>query len=305
MIRLEDTSGGAIAAAIANERRRIGVGSTGMVLTLLIVAEEGTQADATQAAVRAARAHPMRIITLVPRPDSVQTRLDAEVLVGGKDGPGEVAILRLRGDLSQHANSVAIPLLLPDTPIVAFWPSHCPTGPAEDPIGRHAQRRITDSTTAADPVGQLVALRASYIPGDTDLAWARLTPWRSLLASILDEPTAAISSARVVAASGDPSAQLLATWLRDCLDVAVDLVTDPPAGLSADPPAGLSAVSLQTADGEIDISRVNSDGAVLRRPGAPDAPVSLPDRGLAALLAEELRRLDPDDIYARTLSHLT
>jgi hypothetical protein len=29
--------------------------------------------------------------------------------VGGDDGPGEVAVLRLRGELAGHANSVAIP----------------------------------------------------------------------------------------------------------------------------------------------------------------------------------------------------
>lgn len=296
MIRLEDTSGGAIASAIAAERRRIGVGSTGMVLTLLIVADESTQADATQAAVRAARAHPMRIVTLVPRPDSRQTRLDAQILVGGEDGPGEVAVLRLRGALSKHANSVAIPLLLPDTPIVAFWPAACPERPAEDSLGRHAQRRITDAAAATDPLARLRAEQVHYIPGDTDLSWARLTPWRSLLAAILDEPTPPITGARVGAEHGNPSALLLAIWLQDCLSIAVDL--DWGVG------PGMTHVALHTRDGDIAIDRPDGGTATLRRPGAPDALVSLARRDLAALLAEELRRLDPDDIYARTLSHL-
>ena len=296
MIRLEDTSGGAIATAIAAERRRIGVGSTGMVLTLLIVTDESTQADATQAAVRAARAHPMRIVTLVPRPDSRETRLDAEILVGGEDGPGEVAVLRLRGALAEHANSVAIPLLLPDTPIVAFWPAACPQRPADDPLGRHAQRRITDAAAAPDPLGRLQAARDHYIPGDTDLAWARLTPWRSILASILDEPTPAITAGVVCAEEGNPSAQLLAVWLADCLSVPVDL------SWGAGP--GITRVALTTQDGDIAIDRPDAGPATLHRPGAPDALVSLPRRDLASLLAEELRRLDPDDIYARTLSHL-
>lgn len=296
MIRLEGTSGGAIASAIAAERRRIGVGSTGMVLTLLIVADESSQADATQAAVRAARAHPMRIITLVPCPESRETRLDAEILVGGEDGPGEVAVLRLRGELAQHENSVAIPLLLPDTPIVAFWPATCPDRPAMDPLGRHAQRRITDAASAGDALARLAAAKAHYIPGDTDLAWTRLTPWRSLLASMLDEPTPAITGAAVAAERGNPSAVLLATWLKDCLEVPVDLDWD--GG------PGMTRVALRTDSGDIALERPDGRAATLTRPGAPEAMVSLPRRDLASLLAEELRRLDPDDIYARTLSHL-
>ena len=124
MIRLEDTSGGAVSAAIAAERHRMGSPATGMVLTLLILSDEEAQADATAAAVGAARQHPMRIVTLIPRPGKHETRLDAEISVGGDDGPGEVAVLRLRGLLAEHANSVAVPLLLSDTPVVASVSCH-------------------------------------------------------------------------------------------------------------------------------------------------------------------------------------
>ena len=112
MIRLDDTTGNAVAAAIAAERHQMGSPTTGMVLTLLILADESTQADATRAAMVAAREHPMRILTLIPRPGREPHRLDAEVAVGGDDGPGELAVLRLRGELAEHAGSVCIPLLL-------------------------------------------------------------------------------------------------------------------------------------------------------------------------------------------------
>ena len=82
MIRLEDTSGSAVSAAIAAERHRMGSPATGMVLTLLILADEEHQADATAAAVSAALQHPMRIVTLVPRPEHETARLDAERLLG-------------------------------------------------------------------------------------------------------------------------------------------------------------------------------------------------------------------------------
>ena len=296
MIRLEDTSGGAVAAAIAAERHRMGSPATGMVLTLLILTDEEFQADATSAAVAAARQHPMRIVTLIPRPGRQDARLDAEIAVGGDDGPGEVAVIRLRGQLSDHANSVAIPLLLSDTPVVAFWPEGAPEVSAEDPIGRHAQRRITDSSTAEDVARELQRRQAGYRPGDTDLAWTRLTPWRSVLAAVLDQPTGAITSAVVHAEDANPSAILLAAWLRRCLRVPVD------EEVSEGP--GITEVRLTTADGDVVVSRTDGTTAVLSRPGSPDSRVALPRRDLADLLAEELRRLDPDTVYGDVIAHL-
>ncbi|MCX6424451.1 MAG: glucose-6-phosphate dehydrogenase assembly protein OpcA [Actinobacteria bacterium] len=228
MIRLEDTSGGAVAATINQERNRLGSSPTGMVLTLLIMATEETQADATAAAVAAARLHPMRIITMVPRPTDPNTRLDADISVGGDDGPGEVAILRLRGRLAEHANSVAVPLL----PLVAYWPGVAPRVPADDPIGRHAQRRITDAAGALDPLRDLLTRRKGYQPGDTDLAWTRLTPWRSVLASALDQPFGTITGASVSGERGNPSVPLLTSWLHLRLGVPVILNSDDGPGLT-------------------------------------------------------------------------
>lgn len=289
MIRLEDTSGGEVAAAIAAERHRMGSPATGMVLTLLILADEEAQADATAAAVGAARQHPMRIVTLIPRPGKHETRLDADISVGGDDGPGEVAVLRLRGLLAEHANSVAVPLLLSDTPVVAYWPESPPAVPADDPIGRHAQRRITDCASGEDVLLELRARKDGYRPGDTDLSWTRLTPWRSALASILDQPSGKVTRAAVAAEEGNPSAILLALWLARCLKVEVEQT------VSAGP--GITEVRLDTGEGVISINRSDGVTALLARPGSPDSRISLPRRDLAELLSEELRRLDPDEVY--------
>lgn len=295
-VRLEDTSGSAVAAAIAAERHRMGSPATGMVLTLLILTDEEYQADATAAAVSAARQHPMRIVTLIPRPSKHEARLDAEIAVGGDDGPGEVAVLRLRGQLAEHANSVAIPLLLSDTPVVAFWPEGAPLLPEDDPIGRHAQRRITDSASAEDVDRALADRAAGYRPGDSDLAWTRLTPWRSVLASALDQPNAAITAASVAAEEGNASAVLLASWLHRRLKVPVTRST------SAGP--GITEVRLTTEAGDIAVSRTDGVTAILSRPGVPDSRVALPRRDLAELLAEDLRRLDPDEVYGDVIGHL-
>lgn len=293
MIRLDDTSGSAVAAAIASERHRQGSPTTGMVLTMLILTDEEHQADATAAAVTAARQHPMRIVTLIPRPGKGEPRLDAEIAVGGDDGPGEVAVLRLRGVLSEHANSVAIPLLLSDTPVVAYWPANAPECPAEDLIGRHAQRRITDCSTALDPLAELARRRRGYRPGDTDLSWTRITPWRSLIASLFDQEIAKVDSGTIRAESLNASAELLRTWLADGLSTNVQVIETP--GI------GISAVRILTTDGDLSIERPDGITAELHLPGSADSQVALPRRDLAELLTEELRRLDPDEVYEATL----
>ena len=45
-----------------------------------------------------------------------QPRLDAEVLIGGRLGPGESIVMRMYGRLGLHAESVVLPLLAPDAP---------------------------------------------------------------------------------------------------------------------------------------------------------------------------------------------
>ena len=294
MIRLEDTSGHDIAAAIAHERHRMGSPTTGMVLSLLILTDETYQADATAAAVASAREHPMRILTLIPRPGGDIGRIDADISVGGDDGPGEVAVMRLRGDRSDHANSVVIPLLLPDTPVVTWWPGTAPVSLAADPIGSHAGRRISDVSTLAEPIEGLRIRRDNYQPGDTDLSWTRLTGWRSTLAAVLDRPVGDVHSVTVTAPVNNPSAVLLAAWLAWALDIPARLV--PGSG------PGLNAVALSIDDGTIELARPDGRMATLRMPGVPESPIALPRRTLADLIAEDLRRLTPDEIYAEALA---
>jgi hypothetical protein len=265
-----------------------------MVMTLLVMASEETQADAVQAASEAAREHPMRILVFVPRKSREAAQLDAEIFVGGDQGPGEIAVLRLRGKLADHSGSVAIPLLLPDTPVVAWWPGTAPDELADDPIGRHAMRRITDARTSRRPVAQLDLRRVNYAPGDTDLAWTRVTPWRSMLAAALDLPTERVTAISVTAEKGNASAPLLASWLHSRLEAPVTLRTSQAPGISA--------VRLITETGaEIALTRPDGQKATLTRTGMAPATVALARRSLADLLSEELRRLDPDEVYSETL----
>ncbi|MGK5530894.1 glucose-6-phosphate dehydrogenase assembly protein OpcA [Streptomyces sp. URMC 129] len=298
-IDLTDTTSSQINAGLIQARRAVG-SAIGMVLTLVIVTDEGHHYDALKAASEASREHPCRILVVIKRPgrsprERSTARLDAEVRVGGEVGNGETVLLRLHGELAAHAYSVVLPLLLPDAPVVVWWPEEAPGDPAEDLLGTLAQRRITDAAATEDPVAALGMRAEVYAPGDTDLAWTRLTPWRSVLAAALDQKQAEISSARVEGEEYNPSTELLALWLAERLGVPVER--------DVSPGPGITAVRLTTEDGTIALDRPDGALATLSVPGQPDRHVALHRRATAELIAEELRRLDPDEAYAQAVRY--
>jgi glucose-6-phosphate dehydrogenase assembly protein OpcA len=273
-----------------------------MVLTLVVVTDEGNHYDALKAASEASKEHPSRILVVIRRPgrsprDRATARLDAEVRVGSDSGTGETVLLRLHGELASHAYSVVLPLLLPDAPVVVWWPEDAPDHPSEDRLGTLAQRRITDAAASEDPISTLRLRGDTYAPGDTDLSWTRLTPWRSVLAAGLDQQSLKVRSAVVEGEGHNPSTELLALWLAERLRVPVERkVTDGP---------GITAVRMATADGEICLDRADGSLAELAVPGQPDRHVALHRRGTSELIAEELRRLDPDEAYASAVQYGT
>jgi len=288
IIDLANTTTRKIQDALTATRHRMGGPATGKVLTLIVVTDEAAQYDAIRAATEAAREHPCRILGVIARGRESESRFDAEVRVG-ETGPGETVLLRMYGQLTDHADSVVLPLLVPDTPVVTWWPGDAPGKPGDQPLGALAQRRVTDSADGADPLASLTRLAAGYRPGDTDFAWARITPWRSLLAAALDQPHDDITAVTVEAAAGNPSAALLGGWLSVRLGVPAEVLT------SHGP--GVTAVRMATSGGEITVTRPDGRVATLSRPGQPERQVALHRRSTAELLAEELRRLDPDEVY--------
>ncbi|MCX0243220.1 glucose-6-phosphate dehydrogenase assembly protein OpcA [Streptomyces drozdowiczii] len=297
-IDLTETTSSKINQALISARRAVGAPAIGMVLTLVIVTDEENAYDALKAASDSSREHPSRIIAVIKRLSrSPRTRrdarLDAEIRVGSDSGSGETVVLRLHGELANHAQSVVLPLLLPDAPVVVWWPQDSPADPAKDALGALAQRRITDTYSAEHPLDELAVRADTYRPGDTDLAWTRITPWRSMLAAALDQQPAEVVSATVEGESDNPSCELLAMWLADRLGVPVERTT------SGGP--GLTAVRMATKNGDIVLDRADGSLATLCMVGQPDRAVALKRRETAELLAEELRRLDPDNIYESTV----
>jgi len=293
IIDLTDTTSSEIASALLKARRNAGSPAMGMVGTIVVVVDEASHHDAMKAANEAGREHPSRVLVAILRPGRGPSGLDAEVRVG-EGIPGEAVLLRLHGELAKVPESVVTPLLLPDSPVIVWWPGGGPKVPAEDPLGHLGRRRVTDAAATRRASVDFSARAEGYKPGDTDFAWARLTPWRALMAAALDQYPTKVTGAEVVSAKGNPSADLMAAWLQCRLGVPVEQKN------SRGP--GVTAVRMFTPSGPIALTRPDGAVATFSIPGQPDRPVALKRRTTSELLSEELRRLDPDDVYAKTLA---
>jgi glucose-6-phosphate dehydrogenase assembly protein OpcA len=300
MIGLWDTTGNEVVKALASERRSAGGLASGLALTLVAVVDERQVREAEAAATIAASAHPCRLLIVV-RADVTQqrSRLDAEIVVGGRLGPCEAVVMRMQGRLALHAESVVVPLLAPDVPVVTWWQAAPPDRIAYDPLGVVADRRITEVSHAAQPVQALRVRAEDYAPGDTDLAWTRVTPWRALLAGAFDADPAKVTAATITSPETDPCATLLGGWLTARLGIAPTFEKGA-AKL-------MEKVSLQLdGGGRLELERDLDNGtALLRRTGQIDRTLPMPRRPLGEELAEELRRLDPDQPYAAALGAAT
>jgi glucose-6-phosphate dehydrogenase assembly protein OpcA len=296
IVDLPSTTTAAVSKKLVRLRNDVGAMALGRVLTLLIIADENDADEAIEAANDASRQHPCRIIAIVTGNKRGASRLDAQIRVGGDAGASEVVVLRLYGALADHGDSVITPLLLPDSPVVAWWPRGAPGDVSADAIGAMAQRRITDAAEARNPHKEMQRRAATYTPGDTDLAWTRITLWRGLLAAALDQPPyEPVVSATVTGGGDSPSTDLLAAWLAQTLKCSVTRAKTR-AG------TGMVSVRLERRGGDIDLVRPDGVVATLVQPGQPVRRITLSRRQLAECLADELRRLDPDEIYAETLT---
>lgn len=267
------------------------------VLTLVVVVDENDADAAIETANDASRQHPCRIIVVVIANRRGAARLDGQIRIGGDAGASEVVVLRLFGPLASHGRAVVTPLLLTDAPIVAWWPNESPKDPSADPIGEMAQRRITDvSRSKGGPKAALARLAAAYAPGDTDLAWSRITLWRALLTAALDQaPYEPVLSVTVTGGTDSPSAMLLAGWLSKRLKCPVTLVHSRKG-------TGLISVRLDRPSGPLDLVRPqNGATATMSQTDRPERTIALPPRSDAECLADELRRLDPDEVYQDAL----
>ena len=299
IIDLPNTNTSAIARALASARENYSL-ATGRVLTLLVAVDGDDEGsiDTTLSTLRSASfEHPARVLVLISGDPQAQARLDAQLLVAADAGASEVVVMRLRGPLTANLDSVVTPLLLPDTPVVACWPQLAPARPAREQLGRIAQRRITNARRdpAAPPLSEL-----GYEPGDSDMMWSRITPWRGIVASALDRyPGRTVTAAEITGAAGDPSVDLAAGWLASSLGVDVARGAAPAA-------AGfpIAHLVLRCDGGDVEVAVQGGHTVKISVPGRADSFVAMGERSDAECLAEDLRHLGPDATYGRALAGL-
>ncbi|WP_019814780.1 glucose-6-phosphate dehydrogenase assembly protein OpcA [Saccharomonospora saliphila] len=299
IIDLPSTTTSQLNKKLVEIRERGGAVALGRVLTLVIAAEDDDQLEeAIDAANEASREHPSRVIVVAKGARTAAARIDGQIRVGGDAGASDVIVLRLYGPLANQGRSAVVPLLLPDAPIVTWWPGRGPKSPGRDQLGQLAQRRITDSAAEANPIRAIHDRARGYTDGDTDLAWTRLTNWRAQLVSALDlPPYEPVTSASVTGEGDSPSTELLAGWLAEYLKVPVRRIKTTEA-------QGIVSVTLDRPSGPIQLDRPDGKTGTLTQPHQPARRVGLQRRDTRDCLIEELRRLDPDEVYETSLHGL-
>ena len=299
IVNMERTTSSKIGKKLQELREDGGVVALGRVLTLIIETNSEQLEQAIEAANGASRLHPSRIIVLVSNLDRVDksSRLDAEIRIGGDAGASEVIVIRAFGDANSNTESTVTGLLLPDAPVVAWWPSACQANPSKNPIGEIATRRITDAAAQKDEAGFLNALAKNYSPGDGDMSWTRITLWRSQIAALFDNNQGReVTAIRVLGSKASPSVRLLASWLSMGLGVESEIVHE----LSAMEIEGIAGVEISFDKGELAVIR-SGDVANISQTGLPDSSVLLPRRSDQDCLMEDMRFLGEDEVYCAVL----
>ncbi|MEP7189832.1 MAG: glucose-6-phosphate dehydrogenase assembly protein OpcA [Roseiflexaceae bacterium] len=191
------------------------------VLNLIVVTGGGRAAEhATETVARLTGRHPNRAFVISAAPNARKDVLDAWVQThcqmpspGRPQVCGEQITIEARGRAVDRVAGTLLPLLVPDVPVMLWWPRG---EPADDPrflkFADLVDRIIVDSATFAAPeagLARMAALlnpdpstslggtegreehagrRASAGTAISDLSWSRLTPWRELTAQFFDAP---------------------------------------------------------------------------------------------------------------------
>lgn len=299
IVDMPSTTVSKIGKRLQELREAGGVVALGRVLTLIVETDLENLEASVNAANGASKLHPSRIIVLAKdRGSGGKDRLDAEIRVGGDAGASEVVILRALGNAANNPESLVTGLLLPDAPVVAWWPSESSGNPAETALGEIASRRITDASSQPEPMAFLQQLATNYTPGDGDMSWTRITLWRSQLAALFDAHShRKVLKITVYGALSSPSAHLLAAWLGQSLNAKTE-VTE---ALDGKVVQGIGGVVVRFEEGQLSILR-SGQVAVISQPDAPESSVLLPQRSDMDCLVEDMRYLGEDSIYGQVLT---
>ena len=280
------------------------------VMTLIVDAMTEDEARRSAVAMRALGGHhPARLITVRPKIDSERVGVDARVALwdAGSDGQHitfDEIDLSVNGEAAFHLDSIIEPLTLPDLPVVVWYPGKLPA--RSESLLSCAATLVVDTKEAGDQrtfAGLLELTRTQTV---VDLSWARLRPWRELLAALFDGPAYLPFASHVTSIEVEGKAaprHLLAGWLvsrlgtprsavhlRDALHVSVRL-SSTRAGRT----------------GRFSVIRRAEERLVRATVDIEDGPshselLALPDDSLAWSLARALTHLDRDPVWEDAVS---
>ncbi len=309
--RGENVRLGEVIDALAGLRRAEQRTATRTCVTnlVLVAADQGDVAVGCDAVHRLGRRHPGRNIVLLPRPGTEPAGIDADVLLHGSVSEGrpvwsEDVRLEVRGAAADHLDSLVEPLTLPDLPVAVWFVRGLPR--PDDPLVGAATTVLVDSegldTDALSALARLVRRHVVF-----DLCWARLRPWRQLLAAQFEARAARpfVGGVHGIVVEGPASPRLLlGGWLSARLGVEPSAVTlrDGDAvkirleATAGEATATFAVTEVAGAGGPVVRATANVDGADLR-----EDRLSGPDDPLAWSLGEALTRLGRDRVYGQAL----
>jgi len=186
------------AAAASSEAERIAL-SRARTLTLVAYAPTpDAGARLAEVAARTCQRHPARTIILIADPAAAD--LTAEVTAvcqvrrrNLKQICCEQVLIRAAPAAEGRIPSLVRQVILPDMPVVLYWPGPPAAERLFRDLGEIVDRVIVD--TAAVPDGHGALLAAHTLAADrsshaalSDLTWGRMTTWRGLTAHFFDPP---------------------------------------------------------------------------------------------------------------------
>ena len=293
MIGLWDTTGNEVVKALAAERRSAGGVASGLALTLVAVVDEKQVREAEAAATIAAAGAPVpaahrgplrRRAATQPAGRRDRRRRPARPVRGGRDAdvrPARAA-RRVGGDAAAGAGRAGGHLVARRR-----RRSGSPTtSSAWSPTGGSPT-----AAQAADPVAALRQRADDYAPGDTDLAWTRITPWRTAGGRrVRHHRGQGHRRRRSSRRDTDPTAALMPAGCRP--GSASSRRSGAHRRVPADARCSCAAPTATSWSLTRDDEHRRCSAAPARRTGR----CRWPRRPLGDELAEELRRLDADQV---------
>jgi glucose-6-phosphate dehydrogenase assembly protein OpcA len=260
------------------------------IATVVIVAPRGRMREAADALAQAADSGGVRAILIVA--DAGAAAASVRVAPEG---------ILIEGLKPEHFDNAVAALRLSSLPTLVWW-----RGGSSDVLrglAALADRVVLDAT---DPtaVWPLVAPLAEHT-AITDVRWARLTRWRTLMAHFFDIPDvrdAARSFQSLEIHGGDPhAARLFAGWLTSSLQLEEQIAVTLEEHAGAPP---IEYIQLASGRHRLTLRLAQSRTCVVTSvDGGSGASriVSLGDQSLAAVIAEELRVRSHDASFERSL----